>query len=407
MIIRKTIFLIAPLGIALFMLALIPWTFAQEGEHQPLLVQTTIHYVAPDGDCGANAPCYASIQTAVITAVDGDIIMVESGTFTESIHINTNVTIEGESAVNTMIGNITGPVVYVGVNATDVIINNITLANGLSMDCQPSGLENHGFVALNNTIIRDNETSCSGAGIYNTGTVNIENSLIMSNTSSMPGGGIRNEASGTAFVTNSTIRNNNDKGVFNAGTMTINRSTINDNAYLFGPDEVSGIYNDGGDLILQNSTLSNNDLYAKAGTVTATNSTLNSSILYHNGTVSLQNSIVMDCAKKDGVSTGVIQSLGHNLDSTTTCGLMAVGDIQGTNLMLAPLADNGGDTETHEPIWGSPAINAGDNEICMSAPINGIDQRGVERPKLNICDIGAYEVDIVLDNEVYLPMINR
>jgi hypothetical protein len=54
--------------------------------------------------------------------------------------------------------------------------------------------------------------------------------------------------------------------------------------------------------------------------------------------------------------------------------------------MLGPLADNGGPTQTHALLPGSPAIDAGDNTACPAT-----DQRGVTRPLGAACDIGAYE----------------
>jgi hypothetical protein len=53
------------------------------------------------------------------------------------------------------------------------------------------------------------------------------------------------------------------------------------------------------------------------------------------------------------------------------------------------LAGNGGETETHALVSGSPAINA----ASTSCPPPSLDQRGYSRPASGstICDIGAYE----------------
>jgi len=73
----------------------------------------------------------------------------------------------------------------------------------------------------------------------------------------------------------------------------------------------------------------------------------------------------------------------------------SLGTDGGNNLdaepLLAPLADNGGETKTMSMVWGSSAINAGDNAACAAAPVSGLDQRGVTRPVMDDCDIGALE----------------
>src|SRR5262249_47277359 len=62
------------------------------------------------------------------------------------------------------------------------------------------------------------------------------------------------------------------------------------------------------------------------------------------------------------------------------------------NPRLAPLANNGGPTQTMALLPGSPAIDAGDN---TDAPL--FDQRGPGFPRIvnGIIDIGAFEVQAV------------
>src|SRR5439155_22233245 len=89
---------------------------------------------------------------------------------------------------------------------------------------------------------------------------------------------------------------------------------------------------------------------------------------------------------------GSITSAGHNLSSDGSCGLAGAGDLQKVDPKLGELADNGGPTQTHALLAGSPAIDAGDNASCP-----GTDQRGTARPVdgnsdgVAVCDIGAFE----------------
>ena len=72
-----------------------------------------------------------------------------------------------------------------------------------------------------------------------------------------------------------------------------------------------------------------------------------------------------------------------------------VGDFtdQGHNIVnnnnpgLAPLANNGGLTQTHALLCGSPAIDAGDPNNIVAT-----DQRGIARPQGSGVDIGAFEL---------------
>ncbi|MDB4511901.1 hypothetical protein N9060_00420 [Arenicella sp.] len=64
--------------------------------------------------------------------------------------------------------------------------------------------------------------------------------------------------------------------------------------------------------------------------------------------------------------------------------------------IVGDLQDNGGATRTHALPIGSPAIDAGDLDVCINQPINALDQRGETRGEAGLCDIGAYELlDII------------
>lgn len=402
---KRWLFLSAPLGFAMTVLMMIPIVMAQGEESAPRVVLGTTRYVATDGLCNGNTPCYDHIQTAVNAATDGDEIFIDSGIYTENVVISTDLTLQGVDALSVTIdGNMDNTVVVIASN-TAVTLTNITLANGSNDIYCGSGLSNYGTTQLTNMIIRDNVTGCAGGGVANEGTIHISNTLIMSNTSSLGGGGLYNGETGTAIINQSTIRHNIDAGIFNAGTLTVNNSTLNNNEPTFSGslEGTTGIYNHDGTLTINNSTFSEDSLGMVNGAVTVTNSTLNGLIFYDKGMVALHNTIVKGCMAHS--EAGEIISLGHNLGFDSSCGLTEAGDIQNTNLMLAPLQDNGGPTETHMLLWGSPAINAGDNDTCTNAPINGLDQRGIARPFLEQCDIGAVELDLVLDQTTFLPLI--
>lgn len=85
---RNTILLIAIAGLALMLVVGTVSVLASAG---PIDDDASIHYVAPNADCGEVSPCYASVQAAVDVAVDGDIVKVSSGVYTD-VHFRAGMT---------------------------------------------------------------------------------------------------------------------------------------------------------------------------------------------------------------------------------------------------------------------------------------------------------------------------
>ena len=112
------------------------------------------------------------------------------------------------------------------------------------------------------------------------------------------------------------------------------------------------------------------------------------------GELRIENSILQSPGNDCSVSADepFFVSLGHNISDDSSCfGLDKIGDMMLVDAMLAPLADNGGTTQTHALLAGSPAIDAGNGIVCQASPVDGIDQRGVSRAAGLNCDIGAFE----------------
>jgi len=97
---------------------------------------------------------------------------------------------------------------------------------------------------------------------------------------------------------------------------------------------------------------------------------------------------------------GVFTSNGHNLigldDGSTGFTDGVLGDIVGSgtplNPLVGPLTNNGGSTFTCALLFGSPALDTGDDAL-LDAPWNlTTDQRGLPRQSGSHVDIGAVEV---------------
>jgi len=229
--------------------------------------------------------------------------------------------------------------------------------------------------------ISDTGTDGDGGGIYfDVHRATLEGAQIVSNTAVQRGGG--------AYV--------------NQGDVTLYRGQVLNNTALHG----GGLYNGGGALTLVNTTVSGNMATATDGglenssgtsiltfTTVASNTAAGGAGGIHRvfGAIWLQNSLV---AHNEPVNcSGVLTSTGHNLDSDDSCGFSAAGDITGTAPLIGPLDADG----THPLLEGSPAIDAG---LCL--PDVTTDQRGVDRPQGDACDIGAYEFQRY---QIYLPLV--
>ena len=278
----------------------------------------------------------------------------------------TNVTISSNTAGSTTETNAfggSGGALYNDI-LTHVQLTNCTLSGNSSGDAT-GALGTHGFAG----------------GLYNNGDVMILSSTINNNLTNGPGGGLHNRG---------------------ASTMTVINSTVSENS----ADWAGGIFNEG-TLNLTNSTVTNNSATVTDGVFT-----------YANGSAEVRNTII--ASNTDGPDLeGPFTTLGNNLIGRTdgtngfTNGLN--GDQVGTpttplDPRLAPLANNGGPTQTHALLADSTAVDAGNNCVLNDtcSPTLGssltTDQRGAGFARAtdgdgngtSTVDIGASEVQTIL-----------
>jgi len=174
-------------------------------------------------------------------------------------------------------------------------------------------------------------------------------------------------------------------GIFNQGTLTVANSAVIE----------GGISNmGGGTLTLTNSTVSAGGLSTCSGTTAVANSTLHGGVSREihkgcdGGTLTIMGSLLAGgCIEGEGQPT----SNGYNIESPgNTCGFDQGTDqvnVSSDDLKLGPLQDNGGPTMTHALGAGSVAI---DHIPAVDCGVT-TDQRGIERPQGDACDVGAFE----------------
>jgi CSLREA domain-containing protein len=299
-----------------------------------------------DGRC-ATATGECTLRAAVQEAnfmPDQDIISVPAGTYTLTL------TGAGEDAAATGDLDILGDLTLTASGAAGAVV--IRGEGDRVLD-----IFSPATVTISGIVIQNGDAAGSaGGGIRNAGALTLTGVALAHNTAS-DGGGLANVDSGSAQLTNVTISTN---------TATAGGAIAN--------------LEDTGRVELLNVTMSANSA-ATSG-----------SGIDNFGTVTLENTIVANSVAANCHGSSVL-SLGHNLETGSTCLFDGPGDLSATDPALAPVQDNGGFTQTQALLPGSPAIDAGDNRDCPAT-----DQRGEARPADGdqngsaVCDIGAYEV---------------
>ncbi len=242
---------------------------------------------------------YATIQAGIDAAANGDIVLVQPGTYVENINYNGKLitvaslflTTQDTSYVSSTIidGNSSGSVVtFESGEDITAILCGFTITNGLGGGINPNfyggGIFcNSSSPNLQNVTITNNSTTYNGGGIYcHTSSPNLENVIISFNSANSQGGGIYSHYYSPSLQ-NVTISGNsasqNGGGIYCQGSspslmnVTISGNTSN---YPGG-----GIYCYGSSPSLINSIMWNNspqEIYIwLSGSVTATYSDIEGS----------------------------------------------------------------------------------------------------------------------------------
>ncbi len=338
-----------------------------------------------------------------------------------SINFNANL-IAPSANLLTISGNNNSRVFEVpsGITAT---LSGMTITGGNGSGGNGGGILNNGDLTLTHAVVTGNQTSGgnNGGGISNNpnntnATLTVSNSTISGNTSGARGGGMRNTGNGVTNVTNSTISGNTANGsitsggIDNSNSLTVTNSTISDNRAPNGSNNGGGIISDNNATTIINSTITNN---LAAGAIGA------SGVYRFLGTLNIRNSIIAgnvgnttmpDVLASSG--TG-ITSKGFNLvGNPGNVTFNQTGDQAGTgaaplNPLLGALQNNGGTTNTHALLFGSPALDRGNSSGAtrdQTGQTRPIDLAGITNTS-DGADIGAFEAQTAPVNPPVAPTV--
>lgn len=321
-----------------------------------------------------------------------------------------------------------------GISANNVTLTNSTVSGNSVNTNIDSHYSNPGFggginayiVTLTNSTVSGN-TAVYGGGIY-AEIVTLTNSTVSDNNveatgdhlPSTFGGGI---AANIVTLTNSTVSGNHATtgasrggGIFAWVGVTLVNSTVSGNTVgADASNKGGGIYSRGY-VTLANSTVSGNQANGPGslgGGVYQYDSNGDASLSV-SGSIIAGNSATVgspDLAP-DPESIAVANSVSYSLIGDTTglspSELAAInggaGNLINQNALLGPLADNGGPTQTHALLAGSPALDAGDPNFNPADPDGDPmtddalphDQRGAPFARVvgGRIDMGAFEAGV-------------
>ena len=269
-----------------------------------------------------------------------------------------------------------------------------------------------GDVTVIGSTVNGSDADGPGGGIWTLeGDVTVVNSTINGNRADDRGGAIGGEAD--IFIINSTIARNAAVahvagGVFSRGNLYIANSTVSNN---YAEGEGGGILG-GAYIRLQHASILNNVAPVAANVGTGERFESYASVIGPAKTDPVGGHV--QPTERNCTLDGSAESFGYNFVFDTSCGLDDPSDIVGQgDPLLGPLADNGGVGETLLPQPGSPVVDRIPSDACNLAPfekflkegdqhLEGLvddrpalmtkDQRGVDRPQGESCDIGAVEL---------------
>ena len=355
-----------------------------------------------DGVCDSHCTLREAVRAANALP-GGDLVRLPAGSYLLTLAG------AGEDAAATGDLDVTDELEIEGAGARVTTIDGADLDRVL--DVRPSG-----SLTMSRVTVRNGRVAGPGGGIRAEGDLELQACAVVDNTTTSYGygGGISADP-GVVILDRSTIAGNSADG--GGGGLVVTLFTDLDNVTLSDNESVSDL--GGGIYLVTGATVQLNNV-----TVVGNRATWGGGILAEAAsTFEIGNSIVAgNTAPVRPDCSGSFDSWGHNLVGIATecAGFGGPGDLLGTagvplDPMLGALGPAGGETDTHEPLAGSPVIDAGsaDPPSGTFGSCEVVDQRLAERPFDGDgvgdprCDIGAHEAGVLFTDGAETGDLNR
>jgi hypothetical protein len=333
-------------------------------------------------EIGGGAALYTRDRSRVsvgTTTVSGNTAAVNGGGVASTLAHDSQLSLSTSTLSGNTAGNAGGGVAnYTNDNSTLSLTNSTVSGNtagndggGLFSITTTYYLPDLSRVRIISSTVSGNMASDKGGGVYSyargSSTVSMVNSTVSDNAAGGDGGGLFSSTFSLAFphlsgvsVANSTMSGNtaggDGGGLFSSNTAGGNATTLRRN------------------LIASNTATGNGDEVRRGGS--GGSFAVNDHNLFGHSGVSTADAL-------SDFTAGATDLLATSDGATPT-------DL--TDLLVPTLANNGGPTQTHNLVTGSPAIDAAGATCDLST-----DQRGLRRPFNGdgsggaACDIGAVE----------------
>ena len=279
--------------------------------------------------------------------------------------------------------------------ASEVFLFRSDVSNNNADDSGGGGIYagSNSIVSISQSTINQN-SSYIAAGIYiYESNVTIDDSTVSGNSASRSSGIFATEDS-SLYLNNSTASGNLSDAIgaiyaARSSEASLNSSTISGNSSESGPGGIAA--SSSSTVTLVNSVVSGNSGGSFGEDISLVEAAL----------ITTGNNLLGDSSKTSAEAFGGVNPSNANIIATSDGNRPTP-----ITRILAPLANNGGRTQTHALVAGSPAVDAGNNAACAADPINNLDQRLEPRPLGSACDIGAFEGELDDTTFFVIPLPN-